>query len=183
MGVINMNVLILDMDGTVRIKKGGVPGQLESGFISHPKDQEIIPGAVKAIEKYHQEGWIIVGASNQGGVAAGKKTLESCFKEQRYTIQLAPKIYRIYFCPDYEGKQLGIVARSHSYLFEPKDNVYYKGLRSFRKPEPGMIQYIQSEYERGKILFVGDRPEDEQAADKAGVDFQWASDWWIGDRK
>jgi len=28
-----------------------------------------------------------------------------------------------------------------------------------------------------EILFVGDRPEDEQAAANAGVAFQWAADW------
>ena len=61
------NILILDMDGTVRIKKGGTPGDIKAGFISHPEDQEIIPGAAKAIEVYAKEGWLIVGCSNQGG--------------------------------------------------------------------------------------------------------------------
>jgi len=61
-----MKLLILDLDGTVRIKKGGVIGEFESGFINSPDDQEIIPGAVNAIEKYYYE-WLIVGCSNQGG--------------------------------------------------------------------------------------------------------------------
>ena len=28
-----------------------------------------------------------------------------------------------------------------------------------------------------QILYVGDRPEDEQAAKAAGVDFMWADEW------
>lgn len=167
-----MNILILDMDGTVRVKRGGVPGDLKAGFIQTPDDQEIIPGAAKAIESYAQEGWLIMGASNQGGVEAGKKTLESCFEEQLYTLKLVPELHKIYFCPDYEGKQLGVVYRCHFNLQYPK------GYLSFRKPEPGMIQYIKLTHECDRVLFVGDRPEDEQAASKAGVDFQWAKDWW-----
>ena len=173
-----MNILILDMDGTVRIKKGGTPGDLKAGFIQSPDDQEIIPGAVRAIESYAKEGWLIVGCSNQGGVAAGKKSLESCFKEQRHTLKLVPQLHKIYFCPDYEGKKMGVVGRSHSYLFEPIDEDYYRDLKSFRKPEPGMIQYIKHFHEGERLLLVGDRPEDEQAADKAGINFQWAKDWW-----
>lgn len=41
-----------------------------------------------------------------------------------------------------------------------------------------MIQYIKLTHECERVLFVGDRPEDEQAASKAGIDFQWAKDWW-----
>lgn len=171
-----MNILILDMDGTVRIKKGGTPGDINAGFIQYPKDQEIIPGADKAIESFHKEGWLIVGASNQGGVAAGKKSLDSCFKEQRYTLQLVPQLHKIYFCPDYEGRQLGIVYRSHHRLATPSE--YFTDLPSFRKPEPGMLEYIKLTHDSNKLLFVGDRPEDEQAAAKAGIDFKWAKDWW-----
>lgn len=193
-----MNILILDMDGTVRIKKGGTPGDIKAGFIASPEDQEIIPGAAQAIESYHQQGWLIVGASNQGGVAAGKKTLESCFKEQQYTLKLVPQIDRIYFCPDYEGKQLGIVDRNGWNLethFNPDLSSFQlknendhinpqvldainKSYSSFRKPEPGMIEYIKTSHECDRLLFVGDRTEDEQAAAKAGIDFQWTKDWW-----
>lgn len=173
------NILILDMDGTVRIKRGGTPGDIKAGLIQSPDDQEIIPGAAKAIESYVKEGWLIVGCSNQGGVAAGKKTLESCFKEQRHTLKVVPQLHKIYFCPDYEGKQLGIVMRGHHHLMEvEKDDPYFGFLQSFRKPEPGMIQYIKTSHECDRLLFVGDRPEDEQAAEKAGIDFQWAKDWW-----
>lgn len=65
-----MKLLILDLDGTVRCPKSGAK------FINDPLDQEIIPEAGIAIADYKSQGWIIVGATNQGGVAAGHKQLE-----------------------------------------------------------------------------------------------------------
>jgi D-glycero-D-manno-heptose 1,7-bisphosphate phosphatase len=54
-----------------------------------------------------------------------------------------------------------------------------------RKPSPGLV--IESALEVARKhdefyppymgLMVGDRPEDEQCARLAGLDFQWAADW------
>ncbi len=57
--------------------------------------------------------------------------------------------------------------------------------RKFRKPADGMIDAIASRVlghrvwhvDFEEILFVGDRPEDEQAAAAAGVRFMWADAW------
>jgi D-glycero-D-manno-heptose 1,7-bisphosphate phosphatase len=173
-------LLILDLDGTVRIKKGASVG--ESGaFIQHPEDQEIIEGARKAIAQYHADGWAIMGASNQGGVAAGKKSLENCFKEQVYTMSLVPEIEAIAFCPDYEGRKLGIVNPHRQVLLSPE------GYPSFRKPGHGMVEWLRLVYapysKGGGFLFVGDRPEDEQAAKAGKIPFMWAKDWWVIDHE
>lgn len=172
-----MKLLILDLDGTVRIKKGGTVGEIESGFISSPDDQEIIPGAMSAIKKYHSEGWVIVGCSNQGGVAAGHKTLDSCFEEQKYTIKLVPMIDKIYFCPDYEGNKLGVVNQVKQRIYTPKIN---EG--SYRRPNPGMIWFAMDYYSFtpsiDEVLMIGDRDTDEQCAIAANIPFQWAKDWW-----
>lgn len=87
-------LLILDMDGTVRRPKSGAK------FINDPLDQEIIPEAQRAIASYKAQGYIIVGATNQGGVAAGHKQLEDAIQEQYQTLRLCPEIHHIYFCPD-----------------------------------------------------------------------------------
>jgi len=170
-----VKILILDMDGTVRIKKGVTVG--ESSFIQFPEDQEIIPGARKAIAHYHAEGWVIVGASNQGGVASKKKSPEDCFKEQKFTLSLVPEMEAIAFCPDYEGLKLGVVSQGGQRLLQ------LKNYPSFRKPGHGMIEWLRLAYapysRYGDILFVGDRPEDEQAAKNADVPFLWAKDWWL----
>jgi len=71
-----MKALLLDLDGTIRRPTSGK-------FIEYPNDQEPIEGAIKAMEIYHQEGWTMIGITNQGGVAAGYKSLKSAIEEQQ----------------------------------------------------------------------------------------------------
>lgn len=54
--------------------------------------------------------------------------------------------------------------------------------RAWRKPNGGMIQ--QAMVDSGiqnpqKVLFVGDRPEDQGAATAAGVGFVWVKQFWM----
>ncbi len=93
-----MKILLVDCDGTIRQPKSGAK------FIDKPTDQEPIPGAVEAIDHYHSEGWLIIGVTNQAGVAAKHKSLKDCVQEQQYTLRLFPQLEAIYFCPDYERK-------------------------------------------------------------------------------
>ena len=158
-------ILILDMDGTCREQACG------HQFIQHPMDQRIIPGADTAIARYHALRWVIFGVSNQGGVAAGKKSLEDCIDEQHRTLELFHNLHKIYFCPDFEGKHLGCVYRSFANVFAPK------GYSSFRKPGPGMIEYILTTHTVDECLFVGDRDEDRLASVAAGIKFLWADAW------
>jgi D-glycero-D-manno-heptose 1,7-bisphosphate phosphatase len=69
-----MSLLLIDMDGTLR--------ELLSGqqYFPNPKDQRIIEGAQIAIRAYKDD-WIIAGITNQGGVAAGHKSMQDCIKE------------------------------------------------------------------------------------------------------
>ncbi len=63
-----MSLLLLDMDGTLREPKSGQP------YFQDPKDQRHIEGASTAILAY-KDGGIMVGITNQGGVAAGHKSI------------------------------------------------------------------------------------------------------------
>ena len=49
-----------------------------------------------------------------------------------------------------------------------------------RKPGPRMLLEAMSDFEAlpEETLFVGDRPEDEQAARAAGIAFQWADEFF-----
>ncbi|MBE9038175.1 HAD-IIIA family hydrolase [aff. Roholtiella sp. LEGE 12411] len=171
-----MKMLFLDLDGTVRRTKSGAT------FINAPKDQEIIPGVAEAIARYpnHQ----IIGITNQGGVAAGKKSLEDAIAEQEYTMQLLPQLLEIYFCPDYEGKQCyrlttDNVIRYAAINFEENDLQRWQG--QCRKPNCGMVEIAVAQMSlkvnREESLFVGDRSEDEQCAAAANIPFMWAADW------
>lgn len=49
-----------------------------------------------------------------------------------------------------------------------------------RKPGPGMLEDAMDDFEAEpeETLFVGDRPEDEEAAQRAGCDFQWSENFF-----
>jgi D-glycero-D-manno-heptose 1,7-bisphosphate phosphatase len=159
-------LLIVDLDGTVREPLSG------NKFIQRPRDQRIINGAEGAIAYFAATGWKIVGVTNQAGVASGKKSLQSCIKEQQYTIELLPQIDEIYFCPDFEGKKCFCVTRSEAdnYSKHPKSG-------KFRKPNPGMLLLAIERYSPNKVLMIGDRPEDKEASQAAGIKFQQAENW------
>lgn len=188
-----MKLLICDKDGTlVRPKSGGT-------FVQHPEDQELIQGVAETIARYVAEGWTIVIASNQGGVSAGYKTLDEAAKEMQFCMkELTPEVDMGMFCPD-NGDTIYHLATSASkdgrIVWYPRSENYWdiEGMSMFRKPDPGMIEFAKYYFESGaysfpaakygrnvvvtEILFVGDRPEDQQAAQAAGVNFMWASEW------
>lgn len=177
-------VLILDMDGTIRH-----PISNPDGFILHPKDQVLFEGAIAAMKQFIRKGFTIIGASNQAGVAAGKKSLEDCIAEQAYTLELAyeadVEIAEILFCPDYEGNIC--LSVDGSKIAHNDYSEQYKDCAPFRKPSGGMIKVArflhENPFEDNEIIFVGDRAEDEQAAKAANVQFihatEWRSSHWI----
>jgi len=170
-------ILFLDLDGTVRRTKSGTT------FINTPLDQEIIPGVKEALARYPNH--YIIGITNQGGVAAGKKSLHSAITEQKYTMQLLPQLSKVYFCPDFDGRQCQRLTFTDNIIrcaetdFEEQDLQQWQG--KCRKPNPGMVEIAIAEMSlkvsRQECLFVGDRPEDQACALAANIPFMWAADW------
>lgn len=161
-----LSLLILDLDGTVREPLS------DNKFIQRPSDQQIIKGAEGAIAYFTSTGWKIVGVTNQAGVACGKKSLQSCIKEQLYTLHLLPQIDEIYFCPDFEGIKCFCVTRSEALNYSK-----HRHAGKFRKPNPGMLNLAIEMYKPDTVLMIGDRPEDREAAKAAGIKFQQAESW------
>jgi D-glycero-D-manno-heptose 1,7-bisphosphate phosphatase len=166
-----MKALLLDLDGTIRRPTSGK-------FIKDPNDQEPIEGAIKAMEIYHQEGWTMIGITNQGGVAAGYKSLKSAIEEQQKTLEIFPRLSCIYFCPDFKGRECFCV-RKHSCV--QIDKLYPDLIEQFRKPNSGMIFAALRAFakEPTDILMVGDREEDKLAAKNAGINFLDAHIWSV----
>lgn len=169
-------LLILDKDGTLVRPKSG------QTFVQSPEDQELIEGVQEAIARYVGDGWQIAIASNQGGVAAGHKTLEEAIDEMIFACDLI-KCETALFAHSYEPKYGECV-----WVDMTDDGMYWKIItnakRKFRKPHTGMIDWLASNclgthLWRGEleVLFVGDRPEDEECAKSAGVRFMWAEEW------
>lgn len=150
--------LCLDFDGAVRRTKSG------KSFIESPDDIELMPGIEEIIWKYRKAGWLILGVSNQGGVAHGFKTKEDVNKEFDVTFSL------------FEENPFHLVKAA---LSDGAGSVYPYNYRSLlRKPDIGMLVSMEEYLLRSGFivdwdnsLFVGDRPEDEECAKRAGISF------------
>lgn len=162
-----MSLLMVDLDGTLREPLSG------KFQIQHPQDQHIIAGAEAALWAYSDRG-LIVGITNQMEVAAGYRSLQECLQEQQYTLQLVPALQEIYVCPDFEGRKCLRVTRDGVY-----NHSQTKWFRQYRKPHPGLLMLAMVRHNQlpEDCLYVGDRPEDQEAAERAGISFQWAWSW------
>lgn len=162
-------ILFCDIDGTLT---GTVSG---ATFKSNPSDVLVLRGVENALAHYAKEGYLIIGISNEGGVGAGHKKLEAAFEEKQYTCLLLPPLDTIYFCPDFAGQILCRADRDTATEVQVEAGKY----SSFRKPGSGMIEYCLSLYggDVGKCWMVGDRPEDEKAAEAMGMNFIAADVW------
>ena len=177
-------LLLLDLDGTVRQSRSN-----PQGFINHPDDQEVIPKAEDAIARYVGAGYRLVGVTNQGGVGAGFKTMGACLDEQIRTLDLVPALDAIFFCPaapDDPGRTCYELRRSWEIQTHNGNWEQIHAFSGYRKPFPGMLvmaiyTYGATPIHGGVNLMVGDRPEDKEAATRAGVPFRWAREWWNGD--
>lgn len=157
-------VLYLDLDGTVR------KGKDELGrFVNGPEDVEIFPEAVEMMRRWKAGGGRIIGVSNQGGVALGLVSYAKIAAAMRQTYVQADRLFdKIGFCVHHPAAKNPEMARCWC-----------------RKPSPGLV--IESALEVARQyheyyppymgLMVGDRPEDQECARLAGLDFQWAADW------
>ncbi len=161
-------ILFLDLGGTIRKP----PEKM-----GDPDEVEIIVGADKAVDYYHHQQWLIVGVTNQGGVAAGYKTLAGCIRKQQRTLALFPELHAILFCPDFEGRECWRVD-----LFGGVENIAHLTpdlSGSFRKPGSGMLQLALRQFSAlpQDCLMVGDQPADRGAAIAAAIEFQEAQKW------
>ena len=158
-------VLYLDLDGTVR---HGFD-ELER-FVNSPADVVIFPEAVEMMRRWRLSGGRIIGVSNQGGIALGHVTMQDCAAAMVRTHELTGKLFdKIAWCQHH-----------------PKANHPEMARCWCRKPSPGLLieaslsiayKHAGEIYPPHMALMVGDRPEDEECARIASIDFQWAHDW------
>ncbi len=172
-----MKIAFLDLDGTLRQTKSG------ETFINSPEDQQPITGAVEAVKYCKSIGYQCIGITNQGGVGAGNKSLQSVIKEQLITLDLFPELAYIYFCPDREGKQCWQVHRGSHPANQIDSTWADRYIGQFRKPNAGMIEAAILNYGIRQLLdlsdsfFTGDRTEDSEAAAMANLPFFDAADF------
>jgi D-glycero-D-manno-heptose 1,7-bisphosphate phosphatase len=159
-------VLYLDLDGTVRQGKNDPLGR----FVNGPEDVAVFPGAVKMMRRWKAAGGRIAGVSNQGGIALGIVTYDAVTAAMVETDRQAGGLFDCI-----------TVCSHHPAAATPREARCW-----CRKPSPGLIiesafnmmrDYPGEDYPPHLGLMVGDRPEDQECARLAGLDFQWAAEW------
>lgn len=153
--------LFLDWDGTIRKSKTGE-------FIKDENDIELIQGIEKIIWHYRNAGYLIIGISNQGGVAFGHKRPSHIEREMDATLRLFKinPFHVVKMCYHMEGGS--IEPFNHKSLLR-KPYIGMLALAEFEAWQQGyMIDYKNS-------LFVGDREEDEECAKNAGIAYKHIS--------
>lgn len=150
-------LLIFDADGTLR--GCTIPGQ---PCPNKPDEWELLPQVKDVLSTYdapYDERFTAI-VSNQGGIALGfinwwdaKKLLEVCGR-QAFPARQQPIIYLCEHAPK---------AECHC-----------------RKPSPYMLlKAIKDRHVRlSDALYIGDQDSDREAAERAGIAFMWAYDFF-----
>lgn len=158
--------LFLDWDGTIRKSKTGT-------FIQDENDIELMPGIEKLIWRYRQMNYLIIGISNQGGVAHGHKRPSHIEKEMDATLKL------------FQNNPFHIVKMCYHMEDGKIEPFNHRSL--LRKPDIGMLALAEFEawnagymIDYNNSLFVGDRDEDEQCAKKSNIRYHNINDFLNG---
>lgn len=139
--------LFLDRDGVINI---------DHGHVAFVKDFELIPGIFELCRAAQNQGYALIIATNQGGIARGLYTEENYQNLMAHLdgLMKAEGIHftGFYHCPHHP---------EHGEKIDCMD----------RKPHPGMLLRAAREHnlDISKSLMVGDKQADMQAAKSAGV--------------
>jgi D-glycero-D-manno-heptose 1,7-bisphosphate phosphatase len=139
-----MKLIVLDRDGVINFDS--------DQFIKHPDEWKPIPGSLEAIARLTREGWRVVVATNQSGLARGlfeMATLNAIHAKMHKAVMAAGgRIEAVFYCP-------------HSAEMDC----------ACRKPKPGMLVEISLRYasDLRKVPIIGDSLRDMQAALAVGA--------------
>jgi D-glycero-D-manno-heptose 1,7-bisphosphate phosphatase len=152
-------LIIFDVDGTLTTTKSGAT------FRKTADDWQWLSGRRERVQALVENGVRVAVATNQGGVAFGYLDVAAILSElSAMCIEAHIPRGGLYVC--YTHPQATIQQYKHD--------------DHRRKPGLGMLIEAMQDFDcdEGETLFVGDRPEDEQAARAAGCAFQWANDFF-----
>jgi D-glycero-D-manno-heptose 1,7-bisphosphate phosphatase len=134
-----MKLIILDRDGVINFGS--------DQFIKTPDEWKPIPGSLEAIARLTREGWRVVVATNQSGLARGlfeMATLNAInAKMHKAVAQAGGRIEAVFYCP--HAAEMDCACR---------------------KPKPGLFDEIAARYGRDlkDVPAVGDSLRDLEAA-------------------
>lgn len=138
--------VFLDRDGVINKELGD--------YVCRFEDFEILTHNYDALLEIQKRGYLILVATNQGGLAKGWYTVEELDKMHQHLIADYAKhgiiITDIYYCPHHPN---------------------FTGPCDCRKPKPGMLLRGAKEHNLNpsECYFIGDKPTDMEAAEAAGM--------------
>jgi D-glycero-D-manno-heptose 1,7-bisphosphate phosphatase len=161
-------VLYLDIDGTVR------HGKEELGrFVNTTSDVRVFDGVRELLAGYKRLGWRIVGVSNQGGIALGIMSLQTCADCMAEThSQCGQAFDKITWCqhhPEATDPEMAVC-----WCRKPKSGLIVEAVQALKRDHPFEM------YPPHLGLMIGDRPEDKGCAAGAGLAFLDAAGWRTG---
>ncbi len=128
------------------------------GYLADPEDIELLPGAIEGLRALSQDGYLLILATNQSGVARGFFTIErlSEIHQRLETLLLGQGVALdgVYFCPHLAE---GSVAP-------------YDISCECRKPSPGLILRAAEEHgvDLARSVMIGDSERDVESGRRAG---------------
>jgi D,D-heptose 1,7-bisphosphate phosphatase len=140
----------LDRDGVINVDKG---------YTFRPTDLQFLPGAVDAIRRLNDIGYLVIVVTNQAGVAHGHYTLRDAHRFnseiQGHLAAAGAHIDEFYIAPCHPAGTIPEYAVDHA----------------DRKPNPGMLLRAFAEWpiDKDHSFLVGDKQTDLQAASGAGI--------------
>ena len=151
--------IFLDRDGVINRELGD--------YVCKFEDFEILPHNYDTLRELQERGYLILVATNQGGLAKGWYT-ETILQQMHDHLKAdylknGITITDFYYCPHHPN---------------------FTGECDCRKPKPGMLLKGIADYnlDAGASYFIGDKPTDVEAAEAAGVNgIQIAIDQPLGE--
>ncbi len=145
--------VFVDRDGTINKYKG---------YINRPEQIELIDGAARAINLFHEKGYLVIVITNQPVVARGDCSLDELDSIHHRLEYLLSKegayLDGIYFCPHHPDSGFA------------GENMKYKIRCNCRKPDVGMIMKAKSDFniDLSESFMAGDSKVDTETALKSG---------------
>ena len=166
------SLYLFDLDDTITKP---IKGKI---FPETEHDRIFLPGRQSKLDELHASGKKIAIVSNQGGAAWGMvrpEILQAALKDL-----LRDRIDAYFICYHDTSEKARNSPRTITSLTLPD---LYKGKWERRKPGPGMLIEAMDHFNVGpeNTLFVGDRSEDQGAAQAAGTHFMWSWSYFQDD--
>lgn len=158
--------LVCDLDGTIRYSKGG------NKFAKGVEDIAVFPDVEAKLWEFRKQHYVVLGITNQGGVAFGYKTPDQVKAE----VDAMCDLFKRDPFHDIAG------CYTHPKATDP----FLRAPSLMRKPHYGMLVKLERRaLEMGNVridwpnsIMVGDSREDQQCAERAQIRFIWAWDFF-----